>query len=209
MNCGGVPTHHRTGQVRPSEKSGQRDQLGDAGCAMLLRTSYTEDAGHPGAGSKPPSLPDTASFRPACGSLCPFRGRREFDPRESSRCIPEPVGGDAVAIAQQVSQDLIEREGFPELLSGPLRSRVGGHVEMEDSTPVVGQYKECRIWKRSFRGLNVVPEAQTIRLSSANSSSTARLRRKDRKSKVKRQKSKGCGYFWTTPKCLRIRRVGG
>ena len=29
-----------------------------------------------------------------------------------------------------------------------------------------------RIWKRSFRGLNVIPEAQTIRLSPANSSST-------------------------------------
>jgi hypothetical protein len=37
---------------------------------------------------------------------------------------------------------LAKGKGFPQLLARPLRGRVGGHIEVEDATPVMGQYQK-------------------------------------------------------------------
>ena len=49
---------------------------------------------------------------------------------------------DRVAVAQQVAWELGERKGLTRLLSCPLRGRVGGNVEVQDTTPVMGQDQE-------------------------------------------------------------------
>ena len=43
----------------------------------------------------------------------------------------------AVAIAQQIARCTFPREGFAQLLSRPLRRRVGRDREMHDAPPVV------------------------------------------------------------------------
>src|SRR5215831_11940988 len=56
----------------------------------------------------------------------------------SAEFIPE----DGIAIAQQVARELVKREPFPQLLSCPFRGRMGGHVEVDNATPVVGQHQK-------------------------------------------------------------------
>ncbi len=38
---------------------------------------------------------------------------------------------DGIAIAQQITRELVEGKGLPQLLSGPLRGRVRGHIAGE------------------------------------------------------------------------------
>src|SRR5712691_2709976 len=56
----------------------------------------------------------------------------------SSECIAE----DRIAVAQEITWELVKRKGFPQLLSRPLGSWMGGHIEMKNTTPVMGQYQK-------------------------------------------------------------------
>jgi len=74
-------------------------------------------------------------------------GRKFQRPKEIQRVAQwvfgffrQPV--DRIAVAQQVAWELGERKGLTRLLSCPLRGRVGGNVEVQDTTPVMGQNQE-------------------------------------------------------------------
>jgi hypothetical protein len=49
---------------------------------------------------------------------------------------------DGVAIAQQVARDLFKRKRFSQLLSGPFRGWVGGHIEMKNATTAMTQHQK-------------------------------------------------------------------
>jgi len=53
--------------------------------------------------------------------------------------LAEFISEDGIAIAQQVARKLVKREPVPQLLSRPLRGGMGGHVAVDNATPVVGQ----------------------------------------------------------------------
>ena len=55
-----------------------------------------------------------------------------------SKCITE----DSIAVAQQVARELVKGKGLPQLLSRPLRGWVGGHIEVQNATPVMGQHQK-------------------------------------------------------------------
>src|SRR5260370_7323909 len=44
---------------------------------------------------------------------------------------------DSVAIPKQVTRDLLKGEGLPQLLSGPLRRRMRGAIEMQNPLPLL------------------------------------------------------------------------
>ena len=48
---------------------------------------------------------------------------------------------DGAAIAQQVARDLLKRKRLPQLLPGPLRRWMGGHIEMENAPTVMSQHQ--------------------------------------------------------------------
>src|SRR5690348_10327172 len=70
------------------------------------------------------------------------RGAQHFLDTHVSHLSPEGIAEDSIAVAQQVARKLIKWERFSQLLSGPLRGGVGGHVEVQNAPPVMGQYKE-------------------------------------------------------------------
>ena len=49
---------------------------------------------------------------------------------------------DLIAISQQEAGRCLFRKGFNDLLCGPERSRVGGHIEMDHLPPVMKQHNE-------------------------------------------------------------------
>ena len=53
--------------------------------------------------------------------------------------IAETFPVDLVSISDQISWRLIFRERFQDLLSGPSRRRMFGHIEMNHSAPAMGQ----------------------------------------------------------------------
>jgi len=46
---------------------------------------------------------------------------------------------DGVAVAQQVARELVEGKGLPQLLTCPLGGRMSGHIEVDDTTSIMGQ----------------------------------------------------------------------
>src|SRR5207247_3564704 len=50
--------------------------------------------------------------------------------------------GDSCSGTQWGAVELVKRKRFPQLLCRPLRSWVGGHSEVQDATPVMGQYQK-------------------------------------------------------------------
>jgi len=46
---------------------------------------------------------------------------------------------DRIAIAQQVARELGKGKGLSQLLCGPLRGRVGSHIEVQNAAPVMSQ----------------------------------------------------------------------
>ena len=58
--------------------------------------------------------------------------------------FPELIAENSIAVAQQVVWKLGEGKGFPQLLSRPLRGRVGGNVEVQNAAAVMGQNQEKR-----------------------------------------------------------------
>src|SRR5271167_3132255 len=59
-----------------------------------------------------------------------------------SHLFSEVKAEDSVAVAQQVTRELVKGKCLPQLLSRPLCCRVGGHVEVQNATPVMGQYQK-------------------------------------------------------------------
>src|SRR5215469_6621726 len=52
---------------------------------------------------------------------------------------PLDIGSLPGGSRQQVARKLVKREPVPQLLSGPFRGGMGGHVAVDNATPVVGQ----------------------------------------------------------------------
>ena len=64
-----------------------------------------------------------------------------YTPRQSNE-FSEVIAEDRIAVAQQVARELGKGKGLPQLLSCPLRGRVGGNIEVQDATSVMGQNQE-------------------------------------------------------------------
>src|SRR3979411_1681173 len=71
------------------------------------------------------------------------RGAQHFLDTHVSHLSPKGIAAeDSVAIAQQAAGKFIKGERFSQLLSGPLRGWVGGHVEMENAPAVMSQHQK-------------------------------------------------------------------
>src|SRR5215831_2045544 len=67
------------------------------------------------------------------------RCRQNFADGHISNLLSEVVAEDRIAVAQQVTRVLGKGKGLPQLLSGPLRGRVGGNVKVQNAAAVMGQ----------------------------------------------------------------------
>jgi len=70
------------------------------------------------------------------------RCRQDFADAHVSHLFSEVIAEDRIAVAQQVARELGKGKCLPQLLSCPLRGRVGGNIEVQDATPVMGQNQE-------------------------------------------------------------------
>src|SRR5215469_969655 len=70
------------------------------------------------------------------------RCRQDFTDAHISHLFSEVSAENSIAVAQQVERKVGEGKGPPQLLSGPLRGRVGGNVEVQNATTVMGQNQE-------------------------------------------------------------------
>src|SRR5437588_2383064 len=70
------------------------------------------------------------------------RGGKDFLDSHVGYLSAEVTSVDDIAIAEQVARELVEGKCLPQLLSRPLRTRVGGHIEVQDSAPVMGQHQK-------------------------------------------------------------------
>ncbi len=73
------------------------------------------------------------------------RGARRgqyFADAHIAHLFPEFIAEDGIAVAEQVARELVEGKGLPQLLSGPLRGRVGSHITVDNAAPVMGQYQK-------------------------------------------------------------------
>jgi len=59
-----------------------------------------------------------------------------------SHLSPEGIAEDSIAVAQQVARKLVKGERFSQLLYRPGGRRMGGHIEVQNAPPVMGQYQE-------------------------------------------------------------------
>src|SRR5467141_1916375 len=77
------------------------------------------------------------------GSL-PRRARRRqnFADAHASHLVSEVIAKDSIAVPQQVARELVKGKCLPQLLSRPLGGRVGGHIEVQDAAPVMGQHQK-------------------------------------------------------------------
>ncbi len=73
------------------------------------------------------------------------RGGQHFADAHVSHLLSEVITKNSVAVVEQVARELVKGKGFPQLLSCPLGGRMGGHIEVKNTAPVMGQYKETRI----------------------------------------------------------------
>ena len=69
------------------------------------------------------------------GSRC----RQHFADTHVSHLLSEIIAEDSIAVAKQVARELVKGKCVPQLLSGPLGGRVGGHIEVKNAAPVMGQ----------------------------------------------------------------------
>ena len=72
------------------------------------------------------------------------RCRQDFVDAQVSHLFSEIIPEDSIAVAQQVARELGKGKRLPQLLSRPRRGRVGGHIEVQNTTPIMGQYQETR-----------------------------------------------------------------
>ena len=77
------------------------------------------------------------------GSL-PRRARcgQYFANSHVSHLFSEVVVKDPIAVTQHVTRGLVKGKSLPQLLSRPLRRRMGGHIEVQNTTPVMGQHQK-------------------------------------------------------------------
>jgi len=82
--------------------------------------------------------PNGTNYPLHVGSL-PRRSRRgqHFVDAHVSHLFSELIAEDSIAVAQQVTRELVEGKGLPQLLSCPLRGGVGSHIEVKNATPAV------------------------------------------------------------------------
>lgn len=70
------------------------------------------------------------------------RCRQNFADAHVSHLFPEVLAKDSIAVAQQVARECVKGKCLPQLLSGPFRRWVGGHIEVDYASAVMGQYQE-------------------------------------------------------------------
>jgi hypothetical protein len=77
------------------------------------------------------------------GSL-PRRTRcgQDFANAHISHSFSEVIAKDPIAVSQQVTRELVKGECLPQLLSRPLRGWMGGDIEVQNATSVMGQDQE-------------------------------------------------------------------
>ena len=75
------------------------------------------------------------------------RCRQDFANAHVSHVFSEVIAKDRIAVAQEVARELGKGECLAQLLSGPICGRVGGHVEVQDATPVCIQNAGSVTWK--------------------------------------------------------------
>src|SRR6266513_2685453 len=68
--------------------------------------------------------------------------RQDFANAHFSHVFSEVIAKDRIAVAQEVARELGKGKCLAQLLSGPICGRVGGHIEVQDATPVVGQHQK-------------------------------------------------------------------
>ena len=67
------------------------------------------------------------------------RCRQDFANAHVSHVFSEVIAKDRIVVAQEVARELGKGKCLAQLLSGPICGRVGGHIEVQDATPVMGQ----------------------------------------------------------------------
>jgi len=70
------------------------------------------------------------------------RCRQDLANAHVSHLFSEVIAKDPIALPQQVTRELLKRKSLPQLLSRPLRGWVGGHVEVQNTAPVMGQHQK-------------------------------------------------------------------
>src|SRR6267143_6777637 len=70
------------------------------------------------------------------------RCRQDFAYTHVSHVFSEVTAKDRIAVAQEVARELGKGKCLAQLLSGPVCGRVGGHIEVQDATPVMGQHQK-------------------------------------------------------------------
>ena len=68
------------------------------------------------------------------------RCRQDFADAHVSHLFAELGAENSIAVAQQITGELGKGKCLPQLLSRPLRGRVGGNVEVQNAAPVMGQH---------------------------------------------------------------------
>ena len=67
------------------------------------------------------------------------RCRQDFANAHVSHLFSEVIAKDSIAVPQQVTRELVKGKGLPQLLPRPFSGWVGGYVEVQNTTPVMGQ----------------------------------------------------------------------
>ena len=90
------------------------------------------------------ALPPKGSDQALDIGTLPWRSRRlqDFPHTHPSHSLPKDVAIDAIAVMEQIAWGRVPREGLGHLLRRPSRGGVGGNVEMNHSTPMMGQNYE-------------------------------------------------------------------
>ena len=70
------------------------------------------------------------------------RGREDFLDPQALYSVPKRLAVNAVTVAQEIGRRGVVREGFHDLLSGPLGGGMLGHIEMDDAPAMVSEYEE-------------------------------------------------------------------
>jgi len=70
------------------------------------------------------------------------RCRQDFANAHVSHLFSEVIAKDLIAVPQHVTRELVKGKCLPQLLPRPLRGWVGGYIEVENATPVMGQHQK-------------------------------------------------------------------
>src|SRR6201987_1129493 len=126
----------RLGRVLAQGEMGSRSVI-----VIQIRTKDTTKRGFLEHDHMVQALPPNGTNHPLDVSPLPGGSRSavHFLDAHVSHLSPEGTAEDRIAVAQQGAWQLVEGEGLAQLLSGPLRGRVPGHVAVENAPTVMGQ----------------------------------------------------------------------